>query len=287
MARALLPDASTKDVALVADVRSAWFQQAAVGGALMRWGFRLIPGGVHLSKTMMLSELTALFDAALPSANASVGMLVLDGNVLGKRTGAARRLALARLNALYGVQTPNPIGTVLRKLWVRRREGRPLLALLCALAREPLLRGSADAVLPEPKGAAVRAPEFMAVLKHRYPARYSEKTLNSLARNCASSWTQAGHLAGKVAKRRSTPIVTPEAAAFAALLGSLAGFGGPALLASNWMRVLDRSEPELLNLLRAAEGVGLVRVRAAGGVVEINVRRTMAENLGAPEIVDS
>ena len=52
------------------------------------------------------------------------------------------------------------------------------------------------------------------------------------------------------------------------------------------MRTLDRSEPELLNLLRAAEGMGLLRLRAAAGVIEINVRRPMAENLGVPELVD-
>ena len=58
------------------------------------------------------------------------------------------------------------------------------------------------------------------------------------------------------------------------------------MLASPWMHTLDRSEPELLNLLRSAEGVGLLRLRAAGGVIEINVRRIMAETLGVPELGD-
>jgi hypothetical protein len=111
--------------------------------------------------------------------------------------------------------------------------------------------------------------------------------LKSLAQNCASTWTQAGHLVGRVRKRRIPTIATPEATAYAALLGALAGFGGPALLASPWMEALDRSEPELLNLLRSAEGAGLLRLRAAGGVIEINVRRIMAENLGVLELGDS
>ena len=266
--------------------RSQWFGLPRDEVALKRLGYRLAPGGVHLSKTMMLAELTALFNAAASAGSDDIQALVLDANILGKRTGTARRIALARLNTLYGVQSPNPLAAVLAKLWHRRTDGRPLLALLCALTREPLLRDSADVVLPASAGTPVRWPEIAAKLKSKHSSRYSTKMLKSLAQNCASTWTQAGHLAGKVHKRRSSPVATPETAAYAALLGALAGFGGPALLKSPWMRTLDRSEPELLNLLRAAEGMGLLRLRAAAGVIEINVRRPMAENLGVPELVD-
>lgn len=264
--------------------RYQWFRLPSDETGLKRFGFRLAPGGVHLSKTMMLAELTALFNAT--ASTDEIQKQVLEANILGKRTGAARRIALARLNTLYGVQGPNPLTAVLAKLWHRRVEGRPLLALLCALAREPLLRDSADVVLPAAPGMSVRAPDIAVKLVRKEPGRYSPKMLSSLARNCASTWTQSGHLAGKVNKRRSSPIATPETAAYAALLGTLAGYGGPALLASPWMRTLDRSDGELLNLLRAAEGMGLLRVRAGGGVIEINVRRIMAENLGVPELAD-
>jgi hypothetical protein len=261
-----------------------WFHHPDAA-ALKRAGFRTEPGGVHLSKTMMLAELVTLFHAA-PHGSADIQAQVLEANILGKRTGTARRLALARLNTLYGIQTPNPIAAVLRRLWQRRADSRPLLALLCALAREPLLRDSADAVLPALPGTPVRWPGIAAKLERKHPGRYSPKMLKSLAQNCASTWTQSGHLTGKVNKRRTAVVATPETAAYAALLGALAGFGGPALLASRWMRALDRSEPELLNLLRSAEGAGLLRLRAGGGVVEINVRRPMAETLGVPEIGD-
>jgi len=261
-----------------------WFHHPD-NATLRRAGFRMEPGGVHLSKTMMLAELATLLHAAPPGA-ADIQAQVLEANILGKRTGTARRLALARLNTLYGIQTPNPIAAVLGKLWQRRPDSRPLLALLCALAREPLLRDSADAVLPETSGTPVRWPDIAAKLERKHRGRYSPKMLKSLAQNCASTWTQSRHLRGKVNKRRTAVLATPEAAAYAALLGALAGFGGPALLASPWMRTLDRSEPELLNLLRSAEGAGLLRLRAGGGVIEINVRRPMAEALGVPEIGD-
>ncbi len=101
-------------------------------------GFREAPGGVHLSKTMMLAELTAVMDAVL--AGKSPHDAVLSDSVLGKATGAARRLALSRLNTLYGIMTPLPLQAAALQLWSRNTHGRPLLALLCALAREPLLR---------------------------------------------------------------------------------------------------------------------------------------------------
>jgi hypothetical protein len=278
-------DAGVREDSTEAD-QHQWFRLPCDEPTLRRFGFRLARGGVHLSKTMMLAELTALFYATASSGADDIHTQVLESNILGKRTGAARRIALARLNTLYGVQTPFPLAAALGRLWRRRAEGHPLLALLCALAREPLLRDSADAVLPAVAGAPMGAPEIAMKLALKHPGRYSPKMLKSLAQNCASTWTQAGHLMGKVRKRRSSPVATPECAAYAALLGALAGFGGPALLASPWMRTLDRSESELLNLLRAAEGVGLLRMRAGGGVVEISVRRTMAENLGVRELAD-
>jgi hypothetical protein len=139
-----------------------------------------------------------------------------------------------------------------------------MLALLAALAREVLLRDSEEFVLAAPAGAPVRAADIAAVFEERYSSRYTPKMIGKTSRNCASSWTQSGHLKGRVRKVRATPAVSPAAAAYAALLGSLAGFGGPALLASPWIAVLDRPKAEVLALLRKAEAEGLLRfVRGA------------------------
>jgi hypothetical protein len=161
-----------------------------------------------------------------------------------------------------------------------------MLALLAALAREPLLRDSTETILPERIGSVFGAANLAEFFERHYPGRYSSKMLRSLSQNCASSWTQSGHLAGKVRKERVRPAVSPAAAAYAALLGSLAGFGGPALLASPWIAVLDRSKAEVLVLLRKAEGDGLLRLRAGGDVIEIEVRRHMAAALEIPELAD-
>jgi hypothetical protein len=259
---------------------ATWFADEADEAESKLVGFRHEPGGVHLSKTMMLDDLSTVLQASEAGNSESVARAILDNNVLAKPTGSARKLALSRLNTLFGVVNPLPVQSVMLQLWRRSTTGRPVLALLCALAREPLLRDSAAVVLASPEGAALRWPEIAAALARRHPGRYSPKMLKSLAQNCASSWTQSGHLRGRVAKRRSRAEPSAEAAAYAALLGSLAGFGGPALLASPWMRVLDRAESDLITLLRRAEAQGLLQVRAGGGVVQIEVIRPMAQMTG-------
>lgn len=171
-------------------------------------------------------------------------------------------------------------------LWARAGAGQPVLAILAALAREVLLRDSAEIILAAPLGSPVRTPELAALFGCRYPGRYTPKMVRSLSQNCSSSWTQSGHLTGKVRKKRSRPSVSPATAAYAALLSSLAGFGGPTLLACPWLAVLDRSDGEVLALLRKAEAEGLLRLRAGGDVIEIEVRRHMAAALGVPELAD-
>ncbi len=231
---------------------------------------------------MMLRDLAALLNAQA-STGETQATLVLDANALDKPTGSARRLTLARLRGLYGIGSALPLSQVLTGLWRLDPDARPMLALLCAVARDPLLRDSADVVLQAPVGAQVRWPLIAERLLSEHPDRFSPKMLKSLSQNCASSWTQSGHLQGRVVKRRARPRASPVSAAYAAWLATLAGFGGPALLDSPWLAVLDRSRDERLGLLRQAESLGLTRVRAAGEMVEIAVKQPLALTLRIPD----
>lgn len=260
----------------------SWFAADLRQEAAERLGFQFAPGGVHLSKTMMLAELASVLAAVAMGHDARAA--IVDGNVLGKQTGSGRQLALKHLSQLYGLQAPMPVQAAALRLWPRSAAGRPLLALLCALAREPLLRQTAGTVLRALPGSPIGAADLAAAVTEGFGARYSVNTLQTLARNCASTWTQSGHLRGLTRKRRATAEPSPEAAAYAALLGGLAGFGGPALLRSPWMQVLDRPPGDLLALLRRAEAVGLGAVRAAGGVVQVNMRQPLADLLDVPAL---
>jgi hypothetical protein len=246
-------------------------------------GIKRAGGGPHQSKTMMLADLTTLLasDGADRPADA-----ILRENLLGKPSIRARQAALLRLAQLYGLGEDCPVSAIMRRLWARDSGGRPLLALLCSLARDPTLRDGATAVLDASLGEPVRWPVIAAAFDTRHPGRLGEKMAKSLAQNAASSWTQAGFLRGAVRKERVRAVATPAAAAYAALLAGFCGFGGMRLIESRWLDVLDRPVEDRLVLLRQAEGMGLARIRKVGDVIEMDARGPLARTLGVPALVE-
>jgi hypothetical protein len=118
------------------------------------------------------------------------------------------------LRQLYGVDERWPICIALRRLWERDPAGRPMLALLCALARDPPLRDGAAAVLDAFLGERVRWPAIAAAFEARSPGRLGEEMAKSLAQHAASTWTQGGFLKGRVRKERIRAKPTPPAASY-------------------------------------------------------------------------
>jgi hypothetical protein len=247
------------------------------------FGFRLNRGGAHQSKTMMLAELQALLVTPSLAPKAMRDAVVVD-NVLGKATANTRKLTYRHLASLYGLKDRPPLTRLLLALWQQHPRSRPLIALLVALARDPLLRDTARIVVEGSVGMSVQRPLFEVTLAEKHPRRFSPNMLRSLAKNCASTWTQSGHLKGAVAKKRQRVAAGPEVVALAALIASIAGFGGPAILGSPWMRVLDLSPDRALDQLRKAEGLGLARVRSAGEITEISTRKQFASTLRVPDL---
>lgn len=206
---------------------------------------------------------------------------VLEDNALGKGTAASRRITLQRLSELYGLDPLLGVFRVLRRLWEIDQPGRPLLALLCALARDPLLRTTADVVLPLAVGAELprvalhealaAADGLLGADSAPTGARFNAAILDKVARNAASSWAQSGHLYGRVRKVRRAVVPTPGSAAFALWLGSLEGLAGDYLLTTLWAAVLDATPNRLFDCALEAKQLGLLRAVAGGGVREIDV----------------
>jgi integrase len=86
---------------------------------------------------MMLGDLSALLASGHGEEPDDA---VVAENLLAKPSARARAATLLRLRQLYGVGGDAPLCVALRRLWARESEARPVLALLCALARDPLLR---------------------------------------------------------------------------------------------------------------------------------------------------
>jgi hypothetical protein len=256
-----------------------WFGASADKSRVLSFGIRIEGGGAHLSKTMMLQELEALMETGYTTA-VDLKKSAVDENAIGKPTGNTRRLTFKHMAFLYGLNEQPPLTVAFLKLWRSDPEGHRLQALLVALARDPLLRTTASVVMSGVTGQNLRSPIFKDALLEAYPGRFSDTMVSSLARNCASSWTQSGHLQGPNKKVRQRVSPTPSAVALAALLATASGFGGPAMLSSGWMKILDLSAHQALDQLRRAEAIGLARVRSAGDVTEISVRHPMSATLG-------
>ena len=127
----------------------------------------------------------------------------------------------------------------LRFFWQRDTDGQPVLAALCAYSRDPILRASAPFIFGFQEGATVIREALGDFIDSLEPGRFSKATLKSTAQNLSSSWTQAGHLSGRVRKVRSRAIATPGTASFALLLGYVAGLRGETLFKSEYTRLLD------------------------------------------------
>jgi hypothetical protein len=227
---------------------------------------------------MMLAELDLLL-AALPqdAPREHYATAVVEENALGKQTDSTRRLSLQRLAELYGLDPALPLFRALRRVWALDEEGRPLIALLCALARDPLLRATAPVVLPLGEGTELIRATLLDALRAAVGDRLNDPVLDKVARNVASTWSQSGHLEGRVRKIRRRVTPTPGSLALALWLASLEGLAGSQLLASPWAQVLDRSPRELEPFVLRAKQLGLISANIGGGTVAID-----AAGLDAP-----
>lgn len=227
----------------------------------------------------MLSELEALFVGAPDSANRSAyAAAIIDGNCLGKPTGSTRRISNQRLGELYALDPLCSLFRVLRRLWSVDTTAHPLLAMLAALARDPLFMASAPAVLSLPIGAELQRAPVKDALRALVGDRMNDAVLDKVVRNVASSWAQAGHLQGRTFKVRRRVHPPPAAAAYALYLGHSAGFSAEELLTSGWMAALDCSASSARALAVETKRAGLIDLRNAGDVLELGLERLDPEN---------
>lgn len=218
----------------------------------------------------MLRELKMLLAFCAPSAEPTDYVrAVVEENVLMKQTETTRRKSLRYLRELYGLDSRLILFRALRDLWEQNPSAQPMLALLCAVARDPSLRGTASAILQIDRGAEVGSEALARALVLRPDHPLSQATLAKIGRNVASSWTQSGHLEGHTRKIRRQASSYPPSVAYALLLGYLCGQRGEALFSTGWAQLLD-APPALLHeqAFQAAQQ-GWLEYRHTGDVTEI------------------
>ena len=230
----------------------------------------------HASKTMMLSELALLLESTPADASPEdYRSAVLEDNVLLKKSDSTRKKSLKHLRELYVLNDQDLLFEALRTLCDQNPASLRLLALLMAVTRDGLLRATAPLILESPVGTPLRAATFSETVSAAFPDRMSPVTLESVGRRTASSWTQSGHLEGKVNKVRVRAEASVGAVVYALMLGHLSGGRGLSLYETLWAWLLDLPPNEIDALAFAASQRGLLEYRRMGDVAEFGFSKLL------------
>jgi hypothetical protein len=234
------------------------------------YGFVTDGLGSHSSRTIMLSELKLLLAACPRDADMTYyRRAIVEDNVLLKRTQSTRNESFRRLRELYGLDSGLFVFRAMRELWGENAGESPLIALLCALARDPILRITAEAVLGIPVESPATPQMVSDAIASEFPGRLNQTTLANIGRHAASSWTQSGHLSGRSNKVRITASSSPASTAYALFLAYLCGERGEGLFSSPWAQILDAPPHVLHEQAFAASQRGWLEYRHTGMVTEV------------------
>lgn len=237
----------------------------------LTFGFVNDPVGTHGSRTLMLDELRLLLKSCPADADyQQYRHAIIDDNILLKRTLNTRKESVRRLRELYALDRKLLVFRALRDLWDANTDAQPMVALLCAVARDAILRATADFILSLPAGEKVTPQMIEKATAESFPGRYNSTTLANVGRHAASSWQQSGHLVGRFAKVRVQATCTETAVAYALFLGYLSGVRGDALFHTLWARLLDASVHQLHACAQLASQLGWLDYRHSGAVTEIS-----------------
>lgn len=237
-----------------------------------------VSGGTNTSHTIIVRALAALLDAVPAAAPpAAYERAALEANVLGKETDGARRRSYRYLRELYLLRPDSLLFRALRDLWPVDPPARPLLAGLCALARDAVFRASSAAITNSSPGDTLTSVDLANAVGEQFTASYGVATLAKIGRNTFSSWEQTGHLAEAehATKVRTRATCRPANVAYALLLGHLEGVRGKALFDTVWARVLDQPTSHLMDLAASASQHGILELRQAGDVVDVGFRELL------------
>jgi hypothetical protein len=227
-------------------------------------------GSVHLSRTMMSYELGILFskipiEAELEQYRTSI----IDENVLAKKTIANRRYTARHIKSHYSFDLRNPAFRLLRVIYDLDPKSLALLACMYTVFKDSLFRFSSNMIMNTIEGQVLDKGNLQLLFQNEYEDRYTPSMLNSLLQNIAASWTQSGHLQGRIKKYRMRVNPTPATVSYALSLGYLDGKRGSRLFDTIWMKLMDRDRTELEELAFQASKVGIIDFRKSGNVVDL------------------
>lgn len=238
---------------------------------LTRFGFSFERGGAHSSRTIMLEELRTLLTCVdrIDAEKSDYFHAINEENCLGKRSNKTRLLTYRHLTDLYSLDHTKVLFRSILFFWKRDQNSLPLIALLCAYARDSILRSAAPFILKIPEGATISRKALEEFIDALEPGRFSKATLKSTAQNINSTLTKSGHLVGKAKKIRARAVPTAGSVSYALLLGYLQGVRGQELFQTEYVKLLECSFERAIELAEEASRRGWIILKRVGDVIEV------------------
>lgn len=238
--------------------------------AALAHGFVNKPVGTHSSRTLMLRELAKILAVTDETASSrELRLAAIEHNAVEKPTAVGRAKTFRHLRELYAMDPAVTLFNALHAAWSAGDVERPVLAALCAMARDPVFRATSCIPSSMSPGEDLGRGRIADEVRTAFPGHYSVGVLARIGRNIASSWTQSGHFVGRTHKRRTPVVAGPASLAYALFLGHLSGAAGKRLFDTIWTSILDRSPSELEALAERASRQGWIEYRASGGMTDV------------------
>lgn len=238
---------------------------------LLSLGLSVGRSGGHMARSMMLDEMRQLVEALpLEASLDDYRSAIEERNLLGKPTQSSRKKSFRHLVELYGLDWKKPLFRTMRRLAKDQPADLPLLAMLCVYCRDPQLRQSFELIESLAPGTVLPRERMEQHLEEGFPGQFSAAMKKSLAQNVNTTWTCCGHLDGRARKVRSLPRPGWAASTYAMFVGYLLGLRGDVLLNSVFSRLVAAQPAQLAAHLATAASRHWLRLRHAGGVIEID-----------------
>lgn len=238
--------------------------------SLNQFGFCFGEGGTHLARTMMLEDVTRVFEHCGDALTRDdVLEAVAEENCLGKPSKKSRALAARHLLRLYGFDQKEAVFRAMTFLWDRDPESRPQLAFLNAYSRDPMVRLGTPFLFDLEDGEKYDRLLLEKFIESVSSERFSAATKTALAQRLAGTWTQSGHLEGKSKKLRRHVGAHPGSVVMALLLSYLSGHRGMLTFESEYVKLLDCSPTSAIEIAKIAAQRGWMDIKHIGSVVEV------------------
>lgn len=224
-----------------------------------------------MARSMMFTELQQLHQTLpLEASLEDYRRAIEERNVLAKPTQSSRDKSYRHLVELYGLDFKKPLFRTMRRLAKEQPTDFPLMAMLCVYGRDPQLRHSFELIDTLSPGTVLQREKMEEHLEQGFPGMFSEAMKKSLAQNVNTSWTACGHLEGRAKKVRSMPRPGWAASTYAMFIGYLLGMRGEILLNSVFAHLVAAAPSQIAAHLTTAASRHWLRLRHAGGVIEID-----------------